>query len=90
MQVRKLISRLFNKDHDEEEKPLSEAQEDADAALEKLRKKKPDIPVLIITGIAKDFKQFISSRKQVPPPDGYLEKPVKPETLIAEVERLLS
>ena len=47
------------------------------------------IPVLIITGIAKDFKHFISSRKQVPPPDGYLEKPVKPETLLAEVQKLI-
>jgi CheY-like chemotaxis protein len=47
------------------------------------------IPVLIITGIAKDFKNFISSRKQVPPPDGYLEKPVQPETLTAEVNRLI-
>ncbi len=47
------------------------------------------IPVLIVTGIASDFKQFISTRKQVPPPDGYLEKPVKPETLAAEVKRLI-
>jgi len=47
------------------------------------------IPVLIITGIAHDFKQFISTRKQVPPPDGYLEKPVKAETLAAEVKRLI-
>jgi CheY-like chemotaxis protein len=47
------------------------------------------IPVLIITGISKDFKTFISSRKQVPPPEGYLEKPVQPETLTAEVKRLI-
>jgi CheY-like chemotaxis protein len=47
------------------------------------------IPVLIITGIAKDFKHFISTRKQVPPPDGYLEKPVSPEALTAEVKRLI-
>jgi CheY-like chemotaxis protein len=47
------------------------------------------IPVVIVTGVAHDFKQFISSRTQVPPPDGYLEKPVTPEALLAEVERLL-
>jgi len=47
------------------------------------------IPVLIITGVAHDFKRFISTRKQVPPPDGYLEKPVKPEELLAEVKRLI-
>jgi CheY-like chemotaxis protein len=52
---------------------------------EKLR----TIPVVIVTGVAHDFKQFISSRTQVPPPDGYLEKPVTPEALLAEVERLL-
>ena len=34
------------------------------------------IPVIIITGISDDFKQFISSRRQVPPPEGYISKPV--------------
>ena len=47
------------------------------------------IPVIIVTGISHDFKQFISSRSQVPPPEGYLEKPVKPEDLLAEVKRLV-
>ena len=47
------------------------------------------IPVIIVTGISHDFKQFISGRSQVPPPEGYLEKPVKPEDLLAEVKRLL-
>lgn len=48
------------------------------------------IPVVIVTGVTHDFKQFISSRKQVPPPDGYLEKPVTPEALLTEVGRLLT
>lgn len=47
------------------------------------------IPVIIVTGISHDFKQFISGRSKVPPPEGYLEKPVKPEDLLAEVKRLL-
>ena len=47
------------------------------------------IPIVIVTGITHDFKQFISSRTQVPPPEGYLEKPVKPEELLAEVKRLI-
>ena len=47
------------------------------------------IPVVIVTGVTHDFKQFISTRTQVPPPEGYLEKPVKPEELISEVKRLL-
>lgn len=47
------------------------------------------IPVVIVTGITHDFKRFISTRPQVPPPEGYLEKPVKPEQLLGEVKRLL-
>jgi hypothetical protein len=43
-----------------------------------------------VTGITHDFKRFISTRPQVPPPEGYLEKPVKPEELLAEVKRLLA
>ena len=47
------------------------------------------IPVIIVTGVTHDFRQFISSRAQVPPPEGYLEKPVKPAELLAEVKRLV-
>ncbi|RJP75710.1 MAG: response regulator [Candidatus Zixiibacteriota bacterium] len=46
------------------------------------------IPVIIITGISEDFRSFISSRKQVPPPEGYLAKPVDPQELVALVNRL--
>lgn len=48
------------------------------------------IPVIIITGVAADFKRFISTRSQVPAPDGYLEKPIQPQTLLDEVARLLA
>ena len=34
------------------------------------------VPVIIVTGISDDFKKFISSRRQVPPPEGYIQKPV--------------
>ena len=47
------------------------------------------IPVVIITGILQEFKQFISTRKQVPPPEGYLEKPVSPTDVLFEVQRLI-
>jgi two-component system alkaline phosphatase synthesis response regulator PhoP len=47
------------------------------------------IPVIMITGVSEDFKSFISSRKQVPPPDGYLAKPVKEEDLLSLVKKLL-
>ncbi len=47
------------------------------------------IPVLMVTGTLPEFKGFISTRRQVPPPDGYLEKPVLLADLLAEVKRLL-
>lgn len=47
------------------------------------------IPVVIVTGVTHDFKRFISTRSQVPPPEGYLDKPVQPEQLLAEVRRLI-
>lgn len=48
------------------------------------------IPVIVITGISEDFRRFISSRKQVPPPDGYLTKPVDEGELVGMVSRLLA
>ncbi len=48
-----------------------------------------EIPVLIITGISDDFQQFISTRRKVPPPEGYLSKPVEPEQLLGKVQELL-
>jgi len=47
------------------------------------------IPVIIITGILQEFKQFISTRKQVPPPEGYLEKPVSPTDVLFEIQRVI-
>jgi CheY-like chemotaxis protein len=49
-----------------------------------------DIPVIIITGISNDFKRFISTRRQVPPPDGYISKPVDHEEFLRLVGELLS
>jgi CheY-like chemotaxis protein len=39
-------------------------------------------PIIIITGVAKEFESFISSRRQVPPPEGYLSKPVDLDELL--------
>ncbi len=47
------------------------------------------VPVIIITGVSDDFKQFISTRRHVPPPDGYLSKPVEAEQLAGLVGELL-
>jgi CheY-like chemotaxis protein len=46
------------------------------------------IPVIIITGLSEDFRGFISSRRQVPPPEGYLSKPVDPQELLSLVKKL--
>jgi len=48
------------------------------------------IPVIIVTGISDDFKKFISSRRQVPPPEGYISKPVDHEEFVKMVRGLLA
>ena len=47
------------------------------------------VPVIIITGVSDDFRTFISSRRQVPPPDGYISKPVDHEQFVSMVQGLL-
>ena len=47
------------------------------------------IPVIVVTGISDDFKKFISSRRQVPPPEGYISKPVDHEQFLKMVKGLL-
>jgi CheY-like chemotaxis protein len=47
------------------------------------------IPVIIVTGISDDFRQFISTRRQVPPPEGYLSKPVDHTQFLDMVRGLL-
>jgi CheY-like chemotaxis protein len=47
-----------------------------------------DIPVIIVTGISADFERFIRSRKQVREPDGYFEKPIDKEALLAKIQEI--
>jgi DNA-binding response OmpR family regulator len=47
------------------------------------------IPVIIITGVAGEFKRFIESRKQVDPPAGYFEKPIDREAVLAKIKEIL-
>jgi len=47
------------------------------------------IPVVMLTGVSVDFKKFISSRKQVPPPTAYFEKPVDRDELLKKVKELI-
>lgn len=48
-----------------------------------------EIPVIIITGVSDEFEQFISSRRQVPPPDGFIHKPIDPPHLMKLVNDLI-
>ncbi|MEJ2246807.1 MAG: response regulator [Acidobacteriota bacterium] len=47
------------------------------------------IPIVIVTGVAKEFKKFISTRHQVPPPDGFISKPIDQQELLETVSRFL-
>jgi len=49
-----------------------------------------NIPVIIVTGISKDFKQFIYGRKHLKPPAGYFEKPIDKETFLSKVRSLVA
>ncbi|MBN1347001.1 MAG: response regulator [Phycisphaerae bacterium] len=61
-------------------------------------KEDPDLaktPVVIVTAVTgfggnpDEFKKFISTRKQVPPPDGFVPKPIDQQELLAAVKQLL-
>ena len=47
------------------------------------------IPVIMITGVAREFKSFIERAKQVKNPDGYFEKPVERDALLAKIKELI-
>ena len=49
-----------------------------------------DIPVVVVTGLSSEFEQFISSRTQVPSPEGYVAKPVDHEELLRTVGAILA
>jgi CheY-like chemotaxis protein len=46
------------------------------------------IPIIIVTGVSEDFKKFISTRHQVPPPEGYLSKPIDAQQILALIKKL--
>jgi len=47
------------------------------------------IPVIIVTGVSEDFRNFISSRQQVPAPEGFVSKPISPEEILNLVRMLV-
>jgi CheY-like chemotaxis protein len=54
------------------------------------------IPVVVVTAVTgyggdpEPFEKFLSSRKQVPPPDGFLSKPIDRQELLDLVAKLIS
>jgi len=61
-------------------------------------KSRPDlamIPVIFVTGItgiggARDTERFYSTRRQIPPPDGFVAKPIDPEKVLDLARKLTS
>ena len=54
--------------------------------------KTKDIPVIIVTGVSygyKSFETFLASRKQVPPPAAFFEKPIEREELLQKTREIL-
>jgi len=70
---------------------VSMPEESGVKALRELQENKitRNTPVIIVTGVASDFKRFIETRKQVHPPEGYFEKPVDRDELLRKVKELL-
>jgi CheY-like chemotaxis protein len=48
-----------------------------------------NIPIIIVTGVSEDFKKFISSRHQVPAPEGFVSKPINQEEILGLVKKLI-
>ena len=48
------------------------------------------IPVVMVTGVMQEFKHFIHTRRRVPPPDGFIQKPVDKLELLQTVARVLA
>ena len=53
----------------------------------------PVVVVTAVTGLGGDpepFKRFISTRKQVPPPDAFFSKPIDTQEFLATIAKILS
>ena len=52
-------------------------------------------PVIIVTAVTGDggdpepFEKFISTRKNLPPPDGFISKPIEKEEFLKKVKEIL-
>jgi CheY-like chemotaxis protein len=54
------------------------------------------IPVLVVTAVtgyggkSEGFEKFLSTRKQIPPPDGFIAKPIVRDEMLAMVKELIA
>ena len=54
-----------------------------------------DVPVLVVTGVtgfggkSESFEKFLGSRKQVPPPDGFIAKPIEQKEFLDKIKELI-
>ena len=85
------VEKAFSENPDIITLDVSMPEESGVKALRELQENKitKETPVIIVTGVASDFKRFIETRKQVHPPEGYFEKPVDRNELLKKVKELL-
>lgn len=54
------------------------------------------IPIVVVTGVTglggnpEEFHKFLSTHKEIPPPDGFIAKPVDREKLMGVIHELIS
>lgn len=47
------------------------------------------IPIIVVTGVSEDFRTFISSRHQVPAPEGFVAKPINQKEILTLIRSLI-
>ena len=60
----------------------------------KARPEFSSIPVIFVTGVTgiggpADTEHFYGTRRQIPPPDGFIAKPIDPEEMLSLVRKLI-
>jgi len=71
---------------------ISMPEESGVRALKNLQESEEtrDIPIMILTGVSKDFRKFIHTRKAVKPPTDYMEKPIDRDVFLDKMKKMLA